>query len=417
MIGKILFAFPGQGSQYIGMGKRLCENHKAASDVFDEASDAISIDMRKLCFESKPEVLTQTNNAQPAILTVSYAMYRTCMEELDLEPDISAGHSLGEISALACAGAITLFDAVRIVRKRGELMQIASEGNPGKMAAVNTRDFDMLLHICEKVSGDRDIEKVVVSNINSKTQNVISGCGKGVEEAVRLLSENGVKVSQLNVNAPFHSPLMAPAEMAFREELRDYTFAVPRYPVLSNVTGQPYSCADEIPERLVSQIVSPVRWVECMEFVQKYMVQYGLEVGPGHVLQNLMRSNVSNIKLFAYDNSADADKFRKALEARYIPFISRCMGLAVATPNTNFDAEAYKIGAVKPYKKLRAMQETIEKENRKASVEEMRSALTLLTDIFATKKVDMASQNERIKELFVDTGIGRTLNDFQYTGS
>ncbi|SFS08561.1 malonyl CoA-acyl carrier protein transacylase, partial [Anaeromicropila populeti] len=200
---KRAFLFSGQGAQYVGMGKRICEKSKTAREVFDEASEALGYDLKKMCLEGSKEELTLTYHAQPAILTVSTAMYRICLEE-GIRPDIMAGHSLGEISALTCAGGIAFRDAVRIVRKRGEFMQEAVPVDKGRMIAAGTREAEKLEEICKNAS--REGRKAVISNYNSRTQYVVSGDKKAVEEVAEKLEAEGIRVSYLNVSAPFHSP-------------------------------------------------------------------------------------------------------------------------------------------------------------------------------------------------------------------
>lgn len=410
---KKAFVFPGQGSQYIGMGKKLCENFKIASDTFDEASEALSMDIKKMCLEGDQAELTLTHNAQPAILTLSTAMFKVCMKEEGIQPDLMAGHSLGEISALTCAGAIQFSDAVNIVRKRGEFMQHAVSPERGSMMAILCRDVEKIENICKLISNESSM--ACISNFNSRTQLVISGDQKAIDEAVNILSEEKIKVNKLNVSAPFHSPLMQPAADQLREELEKYTFNDPIYPVLSNVTAKPYQGREDIINNLTSQIVMPVQWVQSMIYLKKAMVLYGVELGPGNVLRNMMKSNISDIRIFSYDNNADVEKLKKHIKNSYTPFLSRSMGIAVATKNLNWNNEEYKKGVIEQYNKINEIQKMVEKDGREANMDEMKQAVDMLLCVFKTKKTSHDEQISRFKELFCDTGTETIFKDFDYS--
>ncbi|HEU4962703.1 MAG TPA: ACP S-malonyltransferase [Bacilli bacterium] len=409
---KKAFVFPGQGSQYVGMGKKLCENYKTASDLFDEASDALSLDLKKMCFEGEQSELTLTYNAQPAILTTSVAMFRVCMEEEGIKPDLMAGHSLGEISALTAAGAIEFADAVKIVRKRGEFMQQAVPPELGSMVAVSTRDVEKLEAICRSVSASGGV--VSISNYNSRTQTVVSGDRQAVDEVVKILEEEQIKASRLNVSAPFHCSLMQPAAEQFQQELANYTFHDLQYPVLSNVTAKPYQGKEDIVGNLTAQIVMPVRWVECMWYAKMAMMQYAVELGPGKVLKNMMKGIASDIPFYGYDNAADIETLKKRIKMSILPFLSRSMGISAATRNANWDAQAYRKGVIEPYNRISELQQLIEQEGREATREEMQQGIEMLLTMFETKKVPRDEQIVRFKELFQDSGTEELFQDFDY---
>jgi [acyl-carrier-protein] S-malonyltransferase len=406
---KKAFLFPGQGSQYIGMGKNLCEKYEAARKTFEEADEALGFKLSKLCFSGDIAELTLTKNAQPAILTTSVAMFRV-LQEKGITPEYMAGHSLGEISALTCAGAISFVDAVRLANKRGMFMQDAVAEGKGAMAAVNTRDIQMLKEVCEE-SAEGEI--VGISNYNSFVQQVISGDAGAVNRVVSKLEEKDIKVKLLNVSAPFHSPLMQPAADRFVEELKNCKFQKPMCQVIANVDAKPYANENEIADKLIRQIVSPVRWTDTMTYLKKAMVRYCVEVGAGHVLKNLMKTNVSDLKTFTFDT--EAEEVYNYFENSFYPFMSRMMGIIVATKNNNWNEEEYKNGVIKPYSEISDMQKLIEAENRKASVDEMKKALDLLIKVFETKKTPAEEQKARISELIADTNTMEVFKNFDYS--
>lgn len=397
---KKTFLFPGQGAQYVGMGKKLCEKYDIVKKTFDEADEALGFSLSDLCFNGDIVELTKTQNAQPAILTVSVAMFRVLLEK-NIIPDMMVGHSLGEISALTCADALPFADAVCLARKRGELMQEAVPQGEGAMAAIMTRDIDMLKQLCEEFSSQgKGI--VSIANYNSHTQQVISGNVNAVNNVVEKLKQDNIQTKLLNVSGPFHCMLMKPAADKFREVLASCNFNELKYPILANVTAMPYAGVSDIKDNLTAQIFNPVRWTESMTYLKKYMTSYCVEVGPGRVLKNMMKTNVSDIPVYAFDT--EEDKLYECVENSFIPFVSRAMGIAVATKNTNWDDDLYRSGVIEPYNEMKALQFNIENEGRKATEDEMKETIKLLLKIFATKGTPIEEQKNRLEELFADSG-------------
>ncbi len=409
MVHKKAFLFPGQGSQYIGMGKQLCEKYEIARRTFEEADEALSFSLSDLCFKGDLAELTLTKNAQPAILTTSVATFRV-LQEKGIAPEILAGHSLGEISALTCAGVFSFADAVRLAQIRGSLMQESVPAGQGAMAAVMTRDISMLQDLCASVA---DGEVVVISNYNTRTQQVISGHIDAVDRAVKKLDEAGIKTKLLNVSAPFHCPLMQPAAEAFGKVLKNFEIKEPQIPVLANVNAMPYQGADKVIESLVKQIVSPVQWADSMTYLKKAMIKYCVEVGSGHVLKNMMKTNISDIPVFAFEG--DEEALYQHFESCKFPIVSRAMGIAVATRNTNWDSDAYHQGVVVPYNELVKLQSTIEQEGRQANEEETTRTIDLLLTIFRTKQTPKEEQIHRLRQLFEDCGRVDLLQNFDFT--
>lgn len=383
------------------MGKSLCEKSSLAKEVFEQAGDALHLDMKKLCWEEDIATLTLSRNAQPAILTMGYAMYQVCTREQGLRPDAMAGHSLGEITALTCAGALDFADAVRLVQKRGQFMHLP--GTDSAMVAVMTRDIQLVEDLYKEHTDSTGLASV--SNYNSHVQTVISGNRANVQRVVKELEAQQIKCRELNVSAPFHCRLMEPAAEQLREELKKYTFRKPSVPVISNVTARPYESAEEIAPNLVRQVVQPVRWVESMTWLRRANIELCAELGPGHVLQSLMKRNYGEIKVFAYDDAGEPERLGAFVQASYIPFLSRCMGLAVSARNTCWDNERYKAGVIAPYNRIRAMQDKVEAEGRAPTEAEMLEGASLLKTILDTKGCPAEEQTQRFSELLADTGV------------
>jgi [acyl-carrier-protein] S-malonyltransferase len=285
-MGKVAFVFPGQASQYPGMGKELAEKYPAARAVFEEADKALGFSISKMCFEGTEDELKLTANTQPAILTVSVAAYRVVAEK-GLTPDFVAGHSLGEYSALVAVGALNFADAVRLVRKRGQYMQEAVPAGQGGMAAIMGISPAVVQDACKRAA---EGEICTPANLNSPEQTVISGHASAVKRAVEIASQLGAKRSMmLAVSAPFHSALMMPAQEKLEKDLRATVFADLQVPLVTNVDADTIRKGDEAREALIRQVSMPVRWQESMRLLLDEGVNTFVEVGPGKVLAGLMR--------------------------------------------------------------------------------------------------------------------------------
>ncbi len=281
--------FPGQGSQAVGMGRALYEGSAAAREVLERA-EAVLPGLLELMFEGPEETLTLTENAQPALLAVGYAAYAAYREAGGPEPAAAAGHSLGEWTAHVAAGTLALEDALRLVRLRGRYMQEAVPVGEGAMAAVLKLRLDA---IEEALQG---LEEVWVANLNTPAQTVISGRREAVEEAARRLKEKRARVVFLNVSAPFHTPLMAPAAEKLAGEVAAVSFQDPAFPVYANVTARPVTQGEEARRLLIEQITAPVRWVEVTQALYAAGVRTFLEFGVGNVLTGMVRRILEGVR-------------------------------------------------------------------------------------------------------------------------
>jgi [acyl-carrier-protein] S-malonyltransferase len=283
----VAFVFPGQGSQYPGMGKELAENFPVARYVFEEANDALAFDIASLCHNGPEKDLKLTANTQPAILTVSVAALRVVEEETGLEPSYAAGHSLGEYSALVCAGALGFADAVRIVRRRGAFMQEAVPVGVGAMAAIMGLDAVSVEEICREAAQG---EVISPANFNGPGQVVIAGCSSAVSRAMDLAKVKGAKRAlTLPVSAPFHCSLMVPAGERIKGVLDGVTVRPLTVSVVSNVEATPNSDAERVKELLVAQVSAPVRWEESIRKMVELGTERFIEIGPGKVLAGLIK--------------------------------------------------------------------------------------------------------------------------------
>ena len=284
---KKAFVFPGQGSQYPGMGKDLYEKYPVARQVFEEADDVLGFPLSKMCFEGSEDDLRLTENTQPAILTTSTAAFRV-LEEKGCLPDFVAGHSLGEYSALVAAGSLTLGDAVVLVRQRGKYMQEAVPVGVGAMAALLGLESEQALAVCAKAAGQQIVS---AANLNSSSQVVIAGHREAVERAVVLAKEAGAKRAiMLAVSAPFHCVLLQPAADRLKHDIDACAFGDLRYPLITNVDAAPIETAGAARSSLERQVTATVRWQESVEWMLNQNVRTFVEVGPGKVLLGLIRT-------------------------------------------------------------------------------------------------------------------------------
>jgi [acyl-carrier-protein] S-malonyltransferase len=298
----LAYIFPGQGSQYPGMGKNLIENFPVAKRIFEEADEALGFSISELCFHGSVEDLQLTENTQPAILAVSAAVLRTMESEGFPRPDFVAGHSLGEYSGLLAARALTLSDAIPTVRSRGRYMQEAVPVGTGAMAAVVGVSLKEIEAACAEASQG---QICAPANINSPTQVVIAGNTEAVDRASELLKSRGARrVLKLNVSAPFHCALMIPAQERLAVDLEAVGFDDLQVPLVTNVDAAIVEEAVTGRDSLVRQVSSPVRWLESVELLIKEGVDTFVEVGPGKVLTGLMRQISKDVRCLNVEDSA-----------------------------------------------------------------------------------------------------------------
>lgn len=302
---KNIFLFPGQGSQYVGMGKDLYENFPIVKHVFEEAEDALQIKLKKICFDGPESDLKLTSNTQPAILTVSLAAYEVLTNETDIRPSLLAGHSLGEYTALVVSQVLKFSDAVRLVRLRGQAMQEACPVGKGAMAALMGAASKSAEDLCYEVTQGGSF--VSVANYNGGGQVVISGETGGVKKAVELAPSKGIRRAiLLEVSAPFHCKLMEPAANRVAEALEKISLGQIQIPYIANVDANIYTAdPSAVRNLLIKQIPNPVRWEESMQKLSERSIESAYEIGPGKVLSGLLKRITKDVSIYNVQSSED----------------------------------------------------------------------------------------------------------------
>ena len=286
-MAKAGWVFPGQGSQWVGMGRDLCNSFDSARTVFDQADDALGFPLSRLCFEGPEDELRQTINAQPALVTASFACLQAARDISGSNslpaPAFMAGHSLGEYTALAVAGVFDFATAVRLARERGRLMHEAGQAHPGSMAAIIGLDEAPLAEVCQQTD-------TCIANINSPGQIVISGATENIAQAMDIAKARGAsRAIPLQVSGAFHSPLMQSAVDGMTGFMSSLSFQEPSIPVIGNTTGKPLTTAESVKSELLNQLCNPVQWQRSIEYMVNNGVTTFIEIGPGKVLTGLIK--------------------------------------------------------------------------------------------------------------------------------
>ncbi|MEC2307908.1 ACP S-malonyltransferase [Bacillus atrophaeus] len=400
-MNSLAFLFPGQGSQFVGMGKSFWNDFVLAKRLFEEASDAISMDVKKLCFDGDIKELTKTMNAQPAILTVSVIAFQVYMQEIGVKPHFLAGHSLGEYSALVCAGALSFQDAIKLVRQRGVLMQNADPQQLGTMAAVTQIDLQTLQDICSEMSTE-DFPAGVAC-MNSDQQHVISGHRQAVERVIKIAEERGAKHTYLNVSAPFHSSMMQSASEQFQAALHQYTFQDAAWPIISNVTARPYRNGNSVSEHLQQHMTMPVRWAESIHYLLLHGVTEVIEMGPKNVLVSLLKKITNHMAAYSLGQTSDvhylsnsAERHKNVVHLRKKQ-LRKMMIQSIIARNYNKDALAYSNLATPLFAQLQLLKERMERNEHELSEEELDHSIHLCQFIFEAKQIPALEQLRILK--------------------
>ncbi len=300
-----VFLFPGQGSQYVGMGRDFYDNYSEIRELFDRAAEILEMDVKRLCFEGPEEVLVQTANVQPAITLINIACY-TVLQLHEVRPVAAAGHSLGEYSALYAAGVLSLEDTLTLVKWRGRYMQEAADRQPGAMAAVMNLERDKLEEVCRLCDAE-------IANINCRDQVIITGDNDAVRQAMERSLEAGAKrCIELKVSGPWHSRCMAFAQERFAPVVEGCTFNDPQIPIVNNVDARPLQSGAETPAKLIDQLCGSVLWDRSMRWFIDSGFHHYVEVGPKKVLRGLMRRIDRKVKALSVEDEASLSSFLQA---------------------------------------------------------------------------------------------------------
>ncbi|MGE5632105.1 MAG: ACP S-malonyltransferase [Caulobacteraceae bacterium] len=309
----VALLFPGVGSQYYGMGKEFFNNFRVVKSTFEEASDTLGINFADICFNAeKDRRLEQLEYIKPALVFVSVATYRLYMEEIGIAPKFNTGYSLGEYTALCCAGAISFADTLKVVRQRALIINEASSGIDGTMAWVVGIDYNIVEELCREIRANG--KEVYLSAYNSQQRMSISGPNSTIRAIAEKIEDAGGVVIPIKMSGPFHSPMMFKASDNLREVLSKYEFKTPVTTVIANRNALPYeSSSESMIDNLSLQIVEPIRWTSCIEYLLLNGIDKAIEMGPKMVLKYLVELNTNKIKTFSLETSSDLEVLKTGL--------------------------------------------------------------------------------------------------------
>ncbi|HEY3366485.1 MAG TPA: acyltransferase domain-containing protein [Symbiobacteriaceae bacterium] len=409
---KIACLFPGQGSHFVGMGRSLCDQHEIARHTFEEANDVLGYNLAKVCFEGGVGELSRADNAWTGLVTLSVALFRVYMKQIGLAPQFCAGHSLGEYSALICAGGIRFPDGLRIVHLRGKLAEAIAVTDTGAMTVVDGIDPRAVEAECARVSAEE--QHVAVSCYNSPTQTDISGYRDAVLKVEERILDLGGQVTPLYGSAPMHSSLMEEAVLKLSEALQQCSFGYIRYPVVSNVAAHLYQGPGSLAETLVQHLVRPVLWQHSIDFLKRHGVTLFVEMGAKNVLSNLISGSGDDVRALCFGVREDRAELQVGREpAKASPsVVSRCLAMGAALPNRNWDQASFQEGVLNPYRRIQDLQARLDREGRAPSLPEMKDALELLRLIMQTKRLPAEEQQESFNLIFEETGTQYLFKDF-----
>ena len=401
MVPRLMLMFPGVGSHHCGMGKTFYDEFRVVRDIFTEASDILHCDLGKLCFspEQKSE-LDRLENAQAALLCVSVASYRVFVAETGCEQAIYLGYSLGEYSALCCAGALTLRDALLLVRDRGLIVTDVAASIDGSMAWVVNITAQRVEQICEALR--QEGEAIYISAYDSPVKTSLSGTHSALRKAGERVVESGGIPIPIKMSGPFHSPLMQAAADSFRRLLDGYRYQKPRYPVIANVTARPYEAVGDIPHNLMLQLVNPVRWQDSLTCAFGRGVTTSVEIGPKNVLTYVLEKNKPDLKTYVLDTVQAMKKFHESVvigRDDYLRFLSQSLTTIVGTKNYNEDPSEYEQKVILPFKKIQKAYEEVRAGKVVPNPEIYQDITVLIDGALRAKGMSETEIAARIKKL------------------
>jgi [acyl-carrier-protein] S-malonyltransferase len=414
----VALIFPGQGSQYIGMGKTLCDNFAIAKETLEEASDVLGLNMKKLCFEGNGNLnLNKTSEVQLAVFSVSMAAFHVYMEQVGITPLITAGHSLGEFTALVSSERLSFVDALKLVKFRGKFMQQASEQHPGQMLSVFHASVTELEEICKSIYIKTG--PIGIACDNSEVQKVISGCVNAMTECMLLLKDRSIAHQLINRTDAFHSSCMQTAANQMGNVLKHLTISEGRWPVISNVDALPHTSEKEVRKLLIQQITYPVRWRQTIQLMNNMGVNTFIEIGPKAILGNMLNKRNSQYCTHSLDTGFEIDEINSSIlnstselptiqnsSEKSLLFVGNCLKAAISVPNRNKNKEQFQ-DAFEAYKKIETIKSFLREGQVPLNLSLIQQLFSELKMIWKVKKVPVNEQNSLIKDLLKGTG-----NDF-----
>ena len=399
--------FPGVGSHYTGMGKYFYDNFKVARETFEEAADTLKIDFEKLCFSSdEKEALDKLENSQVALVCVSIAMFRVYMKEIGITPKYCLGYSLGELSALCCAGAIDYSSTLQIVRERGLIINEIVSKLEGTMAWTINLEQNIVDNICKSLR--KGGEEVYISAYDSPIKTSISGTLNAVNLACEKVVEEGGISIPIKMSGPFHSPLMIEASLKFRHILENYQYKDLKYPVISNSTALPYSCKDEVVDNLSLQLVKPISWDHSINYLVRKGIDRSIEIGPKNVLKYLTENSTENMVIYSFEKKDELKQIENDLiinDRDILKIIGRCLGVAVSTKNHNYNHEAYQEHVVKTYQEILQLYNRIALSKTKPTLNLLKIALSKLEILLTYKMVSNEEKSYYLENILGDKSL------------
>ena len=410
---KIAMVFPGQGSQYIGMGESFYKNYMISRQTYEEASDVAGIDIAKLCFQDSVIRINQIEEMQLAVTTTNVAIARAYFEQYGVAPQFAMGHSVGEYAALTISGAISFADTIKILKYRGELLKDSLKQNLGTMVIAENIDKATVKSVIQNNGLSND---VFIAAYNSPKQILISGREKEMDQVFELLLDADARITPLLSSPPMHSPVLLQYEEDFKKFLEGFQYYSFRFPIISNLYGKPFSDPTRIPEILSKHLTNPVLWADSVECCKKYGIEMVVEAGPKNLLINLLKELAPDMDFYCFGQKRDREYINDEFtnDPNYkkdVPeFIGRCLGIAVSVQNRNFDKASYEKGVNEPYRQLKKMQENV-REAGKITQEDMSKALRLLRGILDAKQVPKEEQENWLKRLLDETNTYYSLKE------
>ncbi|MGG4395979.1 ACP S-malonyltransferase [Paenibacillus thiaminolyticus] len=402
---KFAFLFPGQGTQFLQMGKAFYENYPIAKQTFEEASEVSGLDMANLCFHGSVSSMNEFANMQLAILTAEIAIFRAYMNDYGVYPQFAVGHSIGEYAALVSAGAMTFADAITIMMKRGELVSRIIDKNTGHMTIIEQASPQMIEE-CIKASNAQ--ESVYISCFNSGSQYAISGWNDKLEAVEQMLLEKGAIVSPLFHSPPIHSPLMNEICMEYLEFMNGFEFYPFRFPVISNYTGAPLSNPAQIAQTLTYHLISPVLFTSATNLFHKYGVTATIEMSPKLLLSELIKEDRPAITTYCYGLIQDKQKLDELFQsdpnfAKDMPnFAGRCLSILVSTENKNQNQNEYK-EVVQIYEKMKEKYNEQQRNHVGTTTEPHAEMLDMLIAALRMKRLEPGQLKNCVKTLLDET--------------